>query len=113
MVEKTLTDYDRLDLNFHRSMVKEVLPEYFTDEYPNLITFLEGYYEFLDSGDNFGALIQDLYTIRDVEASSLTHLDNMFKEFAQGMSQDFFIFYVSIYSLLKFFVKKTKKKDIK
>jgi len=90
MVEKTLTDYGRLDLNFHRSMVKEVLPEYFTDEYPNLITFLEGYYEFLDSGDNFGALIQDLYTIRDVEASSLTHLDNMFKEFAQGMSQDFF-----------------------
>ena len=90
MVERTLTDYGRLDVTFHRNAVKEVLPEHFTTDYPNLITFLESYYEFLDSGDNFGALIQDLYTIRDVEASSLQHLDNMFREFAQGMSQSFF-----------------------
>ena len=90
MVERTLTDYGRLDVTFHRNMVKEVLPEHFTTDYPNLITFLESYYEFLDSDDNFGALIQDLYTIRDVEASSLQHLDNMFREFAQEMSQSFF-----------------------
>ena len=90
MVERTLTDYGRLDVNFHQNMVKEVLPEHFTDDYPNLIQFLESYYEFLDSGENFGAIIQDLYTIRDVEASSLNHLDNMFKEFALGMSQSFF-----------------------
>ena len=90
MAERTLTDYGRLDVTFHRNAVKEVLPEHFTTDYPNLITFLESYYEFLDSGDNFGALIQDLYTIRDVEASSLQHLDNMFREFAQGMSQSFF-----------------------
>ena len=90
MVERTLTDYGRLDVTFHRNAVKEVLPEHFTTDYPNLITFLESYYEFLDSGDNFGALIQDLYTIRDVEASSLQHLDNMFREFALGMSQSFF-----------------------
>ena len=77
MVERTLTDYGRLDVTFHRNAVKEVLPEHFTTDYPNLITFLESYYEFLDSGDNFGALIQDLYTIRDVEASSLQHLDNI------------------------------------
>lgn len=90
MVERTLTDYGRLDVSFHRNMVGEILPEYFASDYPNLINFLESYYEFLDSGDNFGALIQDLYTIRDVEASSLQHLDNMFREFAQGMSQSFF-----------------------
>ena len=90
MVERTLTDYGRLDVTFHRNMVKEVLPEHFTTDYPNLITFLESYYEFLDSDDNFGALIQDLYTIRDVEASSLQHLDNMFRELGHGMSQSFF-----------------------
>ena len=90
MVERTLTDYGRLDVTFHRNMVKEVLPEHFTTDYPNLITFLESYYEFLDSDDNFGALIQDLYTIRDVEASSLQHLDNMFRELGHGMSQAFF-----------------------
>ena len=90
MVERTLTDYGRLDVTFHRNMVKEVLPEHFTTDYPNLITFLESYYEFLDSNDNFGALIQDLYTIRDVEASSLQHLDNLFRELGHGMSQSFF-----------------------
>ncbi len=90
MVERTLTDYGRLDVTFHRNAVREVLPEHFTTDYPNLITFLESYYEFLDSGDNFGALIQDLYTIRDVEASSLQHLDNMFRELGHGMSQAFF-----------------------
>ena len=90
MVEKTLIDYDRLEISFHKNLVKEVLPEYFTSDYPNLITFLESYYDFLDSGDNFGALINDLYTIRDIEAASLKQLDNMFREFAMGMSQSFF-----------------------
>ena len=75
MVEKTLIDYDRLEISFHKNLVKEVLPEYFTSDYPNLITFLESYYDFLDSGDNFGALINDLYTIRDIEAASLKQLD--------------------------------------
>ena len=90
MAQQTLTDYDRLEISFKRNLVREVLPEYFASEYPNIITFLEGYYDFLDSADNFGDMINDLYTIRDIEASSLLHLDNMFKEYALGMSQDFF-----------------------
>ena len=90
MAQQTLTDYDRLEISFKRNLVREVLPEYFAGEYPNIITFLEGYYDFLDSADNFGDMINDLYTIRDIEASSLLHLDNMFKEYALGMSQDFF-----------------------
>ena len=90
MAQQTLTDYDRLEISFKKNLVREVLPEYFAGEYPNVITFLEGYYDFLDSADNFGDMINDLYTIRDIEASSLIHLDNMFKEYALGMSQDFF-----------------------
>jgi hypothetical protein len=44
MSMKTLKDFNRLPLNLHRASIKEVLPEYFTDEYPTLIKFLETYY---------------------------------------------------------------------
>ena len=83
---KTLRDFDRLPISMKRSLVKEVLPEYFVAEYPNFITFLEAYYDNLDSDDNFGDLIKDLYTIRDVEDNTLSQLDLMFKELALGIS---------------------------
>ena len=90
MVEKTTKDFNRLDIGFQKGIVKDVLPSYFTTDYPNLISFLESYYEFMDSDGEFGQLVNDLYTVRDIEDASLSHLDNMFKEFALGMSQDFF-----------------------
>ena len=37
--------------NFQVRKVRESLPEYFTSEYPTLVTFLEKYYDFLDSAD--------------------------------------------------------------
>ena len=83
---KTLRDFDRLPISMKRSLVKEVLPEYFVAEYPNFITFLEAYYDNLDSDENFGDLIKDLYTIRDVEDNTLSQLDLMFKEIALGIS---------------------------
>lgn len=83
---KTLRDLDRLPISMKRSLVKEVLPEYFVAEYPNFITFLEAYYDNLDSDENFGDLIKDLYTIRDVEDNTLSQLDLMFKELALGIS---------------------------
>lgn len=83
---KTLRDLDRLPISMKRSLVKEVLPEYFVAEYPNFITFLEAYYDNLDSDENFGDLIKDLYTIRDVEDNTLSQLDLMFKEIALGIS---------------------------
>ena len=46
---ETLKDYNRLAINFRKSLVQEVLPEYFQSSYPALIDFLEGYYEYLDS----------------------------------------------------------------
>jgi len=83
---KTLRDLDRLPISMKRSLVKEVLPEYFVAEYPNFITFLEAYYDNLDSDENFGDLVKDLYTIRDVEDNTLSQLDLMFKELALGIS---------------------------
>ena len=44
--ERTLKDFNRLPLELHRSSVKEILPEYFITEYPNIILFLE-YFDFV------------------------------------------------------------------
>ena len=54
---ETLKDFNRLSLNYRKSLVQEVLPEYFQTDYPDLITFLEGYYEYLDSDEQWGGII--------------------------------------------------------
>ena len=87
---KTLKDLNRLPIVVKKSLVKEVLPSYFVTEYPTLITFLDAYYDNLDSDTNFGDLINDLNTIRDIEDNTLRQLDLMFKEVGLGVSQNQF-----------------------
>ena len=89
---ETLKDYGRIQPNFRKSLVKEVLPEYFASTYPNLVAFLDGYYEFLDSDDNFGGAINELLSIRDIEDTNLTRLDFIFGEMALGISGGQFAF---------------------
>ena len=85
-------DYGRLDTNLRKSIVDEVLPEHFREDYPVLIDFIEAYYEHLDSGDNFGGIIEELQTIRDYEDTDLERLNLMFDEIALGVSQTQFTF---------------------
>lgn len=87
---QTTRDYGRIGTNVRKSLVDEVLPEHFREDYPNLVTFLDAYYEHLDSADTFGGIIQELQTIRDVEDTKLEFLDFMFDEIALGVSNSFF-----------------------
>ena len=54
MTDKTLSDIGRRELDFTGNLVSEVLPEWFREDNPKLITFLEKYYEDLDAIGNFG-----------------------------------------------------------
>ena len=83
---QTLRHFDRHDVNVRKSLVDEVLPEHFRSDYPMLITFLDAYYEFLDSADNFGGIIEELQTIRDIEDTKLSYLDLLFDEIGLGIS---------------------------
>lgn len=65
-VDKTLRDNNRRDLNLQRSEVKNVLPEHFIDDYPNLITLLEAYYEWMEEDNNPDQQVRDLYRSRDL-----------------------------------------------
>jgi len=59
--------------NLRYKEVKTVLPLYFQEEYPNLISFLETYYEVED-------IEKDLFKLRDLEETNLKYLDILFFE---------------------------------
>tara|TARA_B100000683_G_scaffold47914_1_gene44982 strand:- start:907 stop:1959 length:1053 start_codon:yes stop_codon:yes gene_type:complete len=84
---QTERDFGRHDVNLKTTIVDELLPEHFRDDYPSLITFLDAYYENLDSADNFGGVIDELMTIRDIEDAKLENLNFLFDELGLGISQ--------------------------
>lgn len=63
--DKTYSDNKRTLLNFHRAEIDRVLPEHVIQDNPTLKTLFSKYYEWLDSSDNFGGQIQELYNNRD------------------------------------------------
>jgi len=83
-----LQDLNRRPLPFQRSKIREVLPEYFIADYPTFITFLEKYYEFLDSDGTyaFDTQIHKLFSTRDVDQTPGSLLDTLGKELGQGIS---------------------------
>ena len=64
-----LSDYGRRDVNLIERKIKDVLPEYFRAEYPDLVTFITAYYDFMnrdDDANNFDIDIKQLFQIRDI-----------------------------------------------
>lgn len=82
-----LEDVGRRPINFINRSVKEVLPEHFTTDYPDLIQFLEYYYDFLDSDgqSSFGTEIQQLFTLRDISETPTEYLDRLIAELGAGL----------------------------
>ena len=89
MRDRTLKDYKRQADIFHRPQVKEVLPEYFQKDYPDLLQFIEYYYEESLEDEDL-TVFDDLFVIREIEATELRYLDNLFKEVGAGVSRDLF-----------------------
>lgn len=63
--DKTLVDNGRTLLNLTRSEIGNVLPEYVSEEFPNLITLFEQYYKWMDSDVNPNGSLRRLYSSRD------------------------------------------------
>lgn len=86
-------DYNgRLPLNLIIDKTKEALPEHFATEYPDLVKFLDIYYDFMEKDDEgYSYFIQGLYQVRDLSTTQLSSLDNIFKEIGNNsQSADFF-----------------------
>jgi len=82
-------DYNRTNLNLRSYSIKEVLPQYYASAYPNLITFLEGYYDYMDSDGTIDA-IQDLYSLYDLESTDLKYIEQIFASIADGANSTYF-----------------------
>ena len=82
----------RTDPRFHKSQVSQVLPEFFLEEYPNLITFLEKYYEYLggDESTSFDSIIHSLIDVRDISITDLETLDLLIGEISDGLDSNSF-----------------------
>lgn len=87
----TLEHLNRVPANFITSKVKEVLPEHFTTDYPNLVEFLESYYDYMNEDDTgFNYFITSLYQARDLNSTLLFQLDNIFEEIGLGTNTNDF-----------------------
>jgi len=65
MSHRSFVDKKRRQLNLSEYQVKSVLPEHFQEDYPKLVTFLEKYYQQLDS-DSPVELLKHLYEKKDI-----------------------------------------------
>ena len=74
--------------NFNVRKVKEALPEFYTTEFPTLVTFLEKYYDFLDSADGthaFGDDTRRIFATKDIRETPEDRLDNLITEISGGL----------------------------
>lgn len=85
-MSNTIEVIERRNLSIHKNKVREVLPEHFMSQYPELVTFLEKYYQFLDSDKSitFDNDIKSLFSVRDIHSTDTSNLDKIFKEIGLG-----------------------------
>jgi hypothetical protein len=82
-----LEDKNTRLLEFNKSKIQDVLPEYFTGEYPQFVRLLEEYYNFLDStgANSFDREIHQLLTVRDLDIAPEAYLSNLVAEYGAGL----------------------------
>ena len=76
--------YNRRPRNFLHRKVRDALPEFFTQDYPKLVTFLEKYYDYLDSdgASSFDYKLRKIYQTRDTQETTSDLLRLLIEEIA-------------------------------
>lgn len=82
----TLQDINRRELDVPDYKVKEVLPEFYRNTYPKLISLLDSYYEYEDDDDSPTRYLNDLFKSRDITQTDLTLLSFIEDELLLGQS---------------------------
>ena len=63
--DKTLLDNNRRLLNLQHAEIENALPDYFVEDFPNLIALFDAYYEWMENNGNPSEEISRLYRSRD------------------------------------------------
>lgn len=80
--------HNRRPKNFLIRKVRDALPEFYTSEFPKLVSFLENYYEFLDDSvgaSSFDDDIRQLFAQRDVHEAKTQSLNSIISEITGGL----------------------------
>lgn len=77
-----LENLNRRAQDLHQPLVAELLPEHFVEDYPNLVQFLQYYYDFVREYDphNFDKEIYLLNSLRDTQQTPEKYLDKIIYE---------------------------------
>ena len=86
MVDKTLSDIGRRELDFTGNQIAEALPEWFREDNPKLITLFDKYYENLDSDGNFGHQLHTIPTLRDISQTAKSNITFIEDELLLGQN---------------------------
>lgn len=86
-MSNTLTDFDRKDINFNQPQVETLVPEHFLEQYPNLVTFLKKYYEYLELAAGRNRL-DNVYYAKDFESTNEDFLPYIFAELLPALGAD-------------------------
>ena len=83
-----LEDRNRRDLSFQSSRVQDLLPEYAQGDYPNLVAFLEAYYDYMSGtqSHSFDTEIHNIFSLRDTSQTELKYLDLLLSEIGNGLT---------------------------
>jgi hypothetical protein len=83
--DATLTDIGRRELgNFTTHTVESILPGFFQEDYPKLVSLLTHYYDFQHNGDSPAKMIHDLFLNRDITQTDLELLSYIEDELLLG-----------------------------
>ena len=83
-LDKTLTDIGRRNADLDKYRIREILPSFFQEDYPLLLTLLDYYYDSLEETTKSAKFLNDLYTIRDVKQSPKELLKYLAEEVLLG-----------------------------
>ena len=88
-MSQTLSDKNRLDINFNQAQVESILPEHFLEQYPTLVTFMKKFYEFME--ENAGTdKLDNMLHLKDIESTDPERLDYLYYERLNGLGADRF-----------------------
>jgi len=89
---RTTIEHNRRNVKVSRRQVLEVLPDYFPSLYPNLVAFLQAYYDSFASDQQgiVDILRNRLFQLRDLEEVDLQYIDSIFYEIGNGAQAKYF-----------------------
>lgn len=86
MAHRGYEDKNRREIALYDRRIKEILPDHFATDYPQFITFLEKYYEWIESEESPAELIDHLLETKDITETDDTLLSYLEDELLLGQS---------------------------